>query len=144
MLRPWWRLCGATLCPCRNMYASIASIVLIVGMKPFSSCPLYPPLPYFALPWGPGPCPGPFGCFSVFPIPLLPFLNPTPHPHLNVLRTVIPMATPTTSVGVYIAECQRVLESMRADGIKYEVSRRVDRASTGSRPRGRGTPLRCA
>ncbi|PWN20854.1 hypothetical protein BCV69DRAFT_283063 [Microstroma glucosiphilum] len=30
---------------------------------------------------------------------------------------VIPMATPTPSVGIYIAECQRVLESMKAEGI---------------------------
>lgn len=36
---------------------------------------------------------------------------------------VIPMGTPT-SVGPYIAECQKVLEKMKADGIKYEVSER--------------------
>jgi hypothetical protein len=34
---------------------------------------------------------------------------------------LIPMGTPTTSVGVYIAECQRVLEKMKGEGIKYEV-----------------------
>ena len=34
------------------------------------------------------------------------------------------MGTPT-SVGPYIAECQRVLEAMKADGIKYEVSARA-------------------
>lgn len=35
---------------------------------------------------------------------------------------LIPMGTPTTSVGIYIAECQRVLEKMKDEGIKYEVS----------------------
>lgn len=34
---------------------------------------------------------------------------------------LIPMGTPSPSVGIYIAECQRVLEGMRAQGIKYEV-----------------------
>ena len=34
---------------------------------------------------------------------------------------LIPMGTPTTSVGTYIAECQRVLEKMKGEGIKYEV-----------------------
>lgn len=34
---------------------------------------------------------------------------------------LIPMGTPTTSVGIYIAECQRVLEKMKDEGIKYEV-----------------------
>lgn len=34
---------------------------------------------------------------------------------------VIPMGTPTTSVGEYITECQRVLESMKSEGIRYEV-----------------------
>ncbi|WFD20873.1 hypothetical protein MCAP1_003127 [Malassezia caprae] len=34
---------------------------------------------------------------------------------------VIPMGTPTTSVGTYIAECQRVLASMANEGIHYEV-----------------------
>lgn len=33
------------------------------------------------------------------------------------------MATPTTSVGQYIAQCQRVLEQMKDEGIKYEVRR---------------------
>ncbi|WFD28742.1 hypothetical protein MNAN1_003756 [Malassezia nana] len=32
---------------------------------------------------------------------------------------LIPMGTPTTSVGSYIAECQRVLSSMADDGIQY-------------------------
>lgn len=35
---------------------------------------------------------------------------------------LIPMGTATPSVGKYIAECQRVLESMKEEGIKYEVS----------------------
>lgn len=34
---------------------------------------------------------------------------------------VIPMGTPTTSVGEYITECQRVLEDMKDEGIRYEV-----------------------
>lgn len=34
---------------------------------------------------------------------------------------LIPMGTPTPSVGVYIAECQRVLEQMKEEGIKYEM-----------------------
>ncbi|CAO1632403.1 unnamed protein product [Parajaminaea phylloscopi] len=39
---------------------------------------------------------------------------------------LIPMATPTTSVGTYIAECQRVLDSMKSEGIKYEASENCD------------------
>lgn len=35
------------------------------------------------------------------------------------------MGTGTTSVGKYIAECQRVLESMKDDGIVYEVGVRA-------------------
>lgn len=31
------------------------------------------------------------------------------------------MGTPTTSVGAYITECQRVLASMASEGIHYEV-----------------------
>lgn len=31
------------------------------------------------------------------------------------------MGTPTTSVGAYVAECQRVLASMAGDGIRYEL-----------------------
>lgn len=31
------------------------------------------------------------------------------------------MATPTPSVGIYIAECQRVLERLTKEGLKYEV-----------------------
>ena len=31
------------------------------------------------------------------------------------------MGTPTTSVGAYITECQRVLASMAEEGIHYEV-----------------------
>ncbi|TKY85516.1 hypothetical protein EX895_005678 [Sporisorium graminicola] len=34
---------------------------------------------------------------------------------------LIPMGTPTTSVGEYITECQRVLEGMKDQGIRYEV-----------------------
>ncbi|WFD48068.1 hypothetical protein GLX27_002735 [Malassezia furfur] len=34
---------------------------------------------------------------------------------------LIPMGTGTTSVGKYIAECQRVLEGMKGDGIVYEM-----------------------
>ncbi|KAJ1579186.1 hypothetical protein NDA14_002807 [Ustilago hordei] len=34
---------------------------------------------------------------------------------------LIPVGTPTTSVGKYITECQRVLESMKDQGIRYEV-----------------------
>jgi uncharacterized protein (TIGR00106 family) len=34
---------------------------------------------------------------------------------------LIPMGTPTPSVGKYIAACQKVLESMKQDGIKYEM-----------------------
>ncbi|SOV08768.1 related to UPF0045 protein sll0230 [Ustilago sp. UG-2017a] len=34
---------------------------------------------------------------------------------------LIPVGTPTTSVGEYITECQRVLESMKDQGIRYEV-----------------------
>ena len=34
---------------------------------------------------------------------------------------VIPIGTQTTSVGKYIAECQRVLDGMASQGIKYEV-----------------------
>ncbi|PWN49515.1 hypothetical protein IE53DRAFT_139761 [Violaceomyces palustris] len=34
---------------------------------------------------------------------------------------MIPIGTPTTSVGAYIAECQRVLESMKGQGIVYEM-----------------------
>lgn len=34
---------------------------------------------------------------------------------------MIPIGTQTPSVGVYIAECQRVLESMKEEGIRYEV-----------------------
>ncbi|KIS69047.1 uncharacterized protein UMAG_10362 [Mycosarcoma maydis] len=34
---------------------------------------------------------------------------------------LIPMGTPTTSVGEYITECQRVLEGMQDQGIRYEV-----------------------
>ncbi|SPO45343.1 related to UPF0045 protein sll0230 [Moesziomyces antarcticus] len=34
---------------------------------------------------------------------------------------LIPMGTPTTSVGEYITECQRVLEDMKDEGIRYEV-----------------------
>lgn len=36
-------------------------------------------------------------------------------------------AGPTVSVGVYIAECQRVLEGYKPKGISYEVSRRAAR-----------------
>lgn len=31
------------------------------------------------------------------------------------------MGTPTTSVGAYVAECQRVLASMADDGIRFEL-----------------------
>jgi uncharacterized protein YqgV (UPF0045/DUF77 family) len=41
---------------------------------------------------------------------------------------LIPMGTPTTSVGIYIAECQRVLEKMKDEGIKYEVRFHLDDA----------------
>ncbi|WFD40811.1 uncharacterized protein MJAP1_003800 [Malassezia japonica] len=34
---------------------------------------------------------------------------------------LIPMGTPTTSVGEYITECQRVLDGMAEQGIRYEV-----------------------
>ena len=34
---------------------------------------------------------------------------------------LIPMGTGSTSVGKYIAECQKVLESMKDQGIKYEM-----------------------
>ncbi|PWN33953.1 uncharacterized protein FA14DRAFT_180591 [Meira miltonrushii] len=34
---------------------------------------------------------------------------------------LIPMGTPSPSVGIYIAECQRVLEKMKEEGIKYEM-----------------------
>lgn len=34
---------------------------------------------------------------------------------------LIPMGTPSPSVGIYIAECQKVLESMKEEGIKYEM-----------------------
>ncbi|WFD35843.1 hypothetical protein MCUN1_002711 [Malassezia cuniculi] len=32
------------------------------------------------------------------------------------------MGTETPSVGIYITECQRVLESMAGDGIRYELT----------------------
>lgn len=35
---------------------------------------------------------------------------------------LIPMGTPSPSVGIYIAECQRVLEKMeKEEGIKFEM-----------------------
>lgn len=37
-------------------------------------------------------------------------------------KIVIPIGTATTSVGAYIAECQRVLSSMADEGIHFEVS----------------------
>lgn len=40
---------------------------------------------------------------------------------ITFFDAVIPVGTPTTSVGEYITECQRVLESMKDQGIRYEV-----------------------
>lgn len=43
---------------------------------------------------------------------------------------VIPMGTPTTSVGEYIAECQRVCESMEAEGLRHQVREAVTHLSS--------------
>ncbi|CAO1629538.1 unnamed protein product [Jaminaea pallidilutea] len=58
---------------------------------------------------------------------------------------LIPMATPTTSVGQYIAQCQRVLEQMKDEGIKYEWLRHQPRRPLPGRVQGdREMPRSCA
>jgi len=51
----------------------------------------------------------------------------------RALTPVIPMATPTPSVGEYIAQCQRVLESLRPQGLRYEVRSRSGPVALTSR-----------